>query len=178
VRRFETGQYYHVFNRGNHKDVIFRDNDDRKYFLSKLDEFCERDDISIHVYCLMDNHYHLVLGQQGHVALPVIMRSFIAGYVHTYNRKYGTVGGLFQGRFKAKHVYDEGYMAQVSRYIHLNPHPFDDYRKYRWSSCSQYTTVQPGICEVGPVLDCFGGSKTSYAIFMGKAGYYGERDKS
>jgi putative transposase len=164
-----------VFNRGNHKDVIFRDIADRKYFLSKLDEFCERDRISINVFCLMDNHFHLVLRQDGLTALPATMRSFLAGYVRMYNRRYGTVGSLFQGRFNAKHVYDEGYLAQVSRYIHLNPHPFADYRKYRWSSYREYAESVPGICDVGPVLDCFGGSKTSYGIYVEKVVSSGER---
>ncbi len=172
-RSFSKG-FYHVFSRGNHKDVIFRDKADRRHFLSKLDQFCDRDGLGIIAYCLMDNHFHLLLRQTGPRPVTVAMRSLLAGYARRYNSKYGTVGSLFQGRFQAKPVGDEGYLVSVSRYIHLNPHPFNDYRKYRWSSYAEYVTGRPGFCQPGPVLDLFGGSTTSYAIYVEKAASYGD----
>jgi putative transposase len=167
-RNFVSGCYYHIYGRGHHKDAIFRDNGDRRYFLSKLDEFCERDGITVVAYCLLDNHFHLLLRQDAHLSISVMMRSLLAGFVRAYNKKHGTAGVLFQGRFQAKLVHDEDYLVHLSRYIHLNPHPFANYRTYPWSSYREYIG-KPGMCEVGPVLDALGGSKDSYAIYVEKA---------
>ena len=168
-RTFQPGTFHHIFARGNHKDVIFREAPDRRHFLNKLDEFCDRDLISIIAYCLMDNHFHLILRQNGPVPISRAMRSLLAGYTRMYNPKYGTVGSLFQGRFGSREVRDEYDLIRLSRYIHLNPAPFLDFRTYLWSSYRQYTDSVVGICDVGPVLDWFAGSKVSYAIFVEKS---------
>jgi putative transposase len=102
------------------------------------------------------------------------MRSLLLGYARRYNAKYGTSGALFQGRFRAKLVHDEAYLTHLSRYIHLNPDPFADYRKYRWSSYRQYANGSAGISDPGPVMDLFDGSKTSYATYVAKAASPGE----
>jgi putative transposase len=166
-RRWAT-DHYHVYNRGFQRSAIFHDNRDRTWFLSKLDEFCQRDEQVLLAYCLMDNHYHLALWQRGDIPLSKTMQSLLAGYTQHYNHRYGTTGTLFQGRFAAKPIWDEGAMANLTRYIHLNPHPYFDYQTYRWSSYRQYSQPRPGIAEVGPVLDTFGGSRTSYTIFCEK----------
>ncbi len=173
-RAFSEDQIYHVFSRGVHKDVIYKDNSDRVYFLSKLDEYCERDNITVLAYCLMDNHFHLALRQDGRLPLSKSLRSLLIGYARRYNAKYGTSGALFQGRFRAKLVHDEQYLIRLSAYIHLNPAPFADYRRYRWSSYRQYVSPKSGFCDPGPVLDLLGGSTTSYAIYVEKAVSYEE----
>jgi putative transposase len=171
-RRFMDGNYYHVFQRGNHKDVVFREVPDRVRFLSKLDEYCDRDQQSLIAYCLMDNHYHLALRQDGEQPISVTMRSLLQEYAQYYNRKYGTVGSLFQGRFQSRLVdhplYNPWHLARLSRYIHRNPLPFADFAKYRWSSYRQYVGGGRGACDIRPVLELFGG-KASYATFCAKA---------
>jgi REP element-mobilizing transposase RayT len=167
-RRFEPGTHYHVYGRGNNRNIIFRDNVDRRHFMSKLEEYCERDEVQLLAYCLMDNHFHLALKVGPAGGLTRMMRSLLSGFATRYNRRYGTVGPLFQDSFRAKEVYDEGQMADLTRYIHLNPHPFFDYHSYRWSSYRQYAMGRPGPAEPGLVLDSFGGSKLSYAIFVEK----------
>jgi putative transposase len=162
-RRFMDGSYYHIFQRGNHKDVVFREAPDRLRFLLKLEEFCDRDQQSIIAYCLMDNHYHLALRQDGERPLSQTLRSLLQGYSRFYNSKYGTVGSLFQGRFQSRLVdhplYNPWHLARLSRYIHLA-----DFTRYRWSSYGQYTGGSAGSCDPAPVLELFP-DKASYAMF-------------
>jgi REP element-mobilizing transposase RayT len=148
--------------------MIFRDNPDRLIFLSKLDEYAERRQVSILTYCLMDNHFHLLLRQDGPLPINSMMQPLLTGYVRSHNMKHGLVGRLFQSPYKAKLVHDDTYLCWVSRYIHLNPNPHSDYQTYRWSSFRQFVGEANGICDIGPVLDCFGGSKDSYAIYVKK----------
>lgn len=166
IRSFSQGEIYHVYNRGNHRDMIFRDNPDRVLFLSKLDEYADLYRVGILTYCLMDNHFHVILQQASTHPIGKMMHALATSYVKAHNQKYGLVGRLFQGPYKAKLIPDEGALAWVSRYIHLNPRT--DYATYRWSSYRQFAGRANGICDVGPVLDCFGGSRLSYDIFIRK----------
>lgn len=167
-RRFMDGNYYHIFQRGNHKDVVFREVPDRVRFLSKLEEFCDRDELTLVAFCLMDNHYHLVLRQDGEQPISRTMRSLLQGYAQYYNTRYGTVGSLFQGRFQSVLIdhplYNPWHLARVTRYVHRNPLPFTDFTRYRWSSYRQYTIGVAGTCDTQPVLEIFGDGN-SYAMF-------------
>jgi REP element-mobilizing transposase RayT len=168
------GNYYHIYGRGNHRDVVFREVPDRVRFLSKLEEYCDRDQQSIIAYCLMNNHYHLALRQDGERPLSATLRSLLQGYAQFYNRKYGTVGSLFQGRFQSKLVdhplYNPWHLARLTRYIHRNPLSFGDFERYRWSSYREYVAEarggreSPGLCDLQPVMELFG-DKASYATF-------------
>jgi putative transposase len=164
-QRFYQGSAYHIYNRGNHREHIFRDNDDRRYFLAKLDEFTERDSLQVLAYCLMDNHFHLLLRQDGDVPVTRTMHSLLAGYVKRTNYKYGLVGRLFQGPYQARFVRDSQHLAIVSRYIHRNPLNFTDIRTYRWSSYRQYVGSRSGIANPLPVLNLFDGDY-SYGTFV------------
>jgi putative transposase len=163
-QRFYRGSDYHIYDRGNHREHVFRDNDDRRYFLSKLDEFSERDCVQVLAYCLMDNHFHLLLRQNGDVSVAHLMRSLLTGYVRRTNHKYGLVGHLFQGPYQARYVGDREHLDRVSRYIHRNPLKFTDLRTYRWSSYRQYLGAK-GFADTAPVLAHFE-SEHSYATFV------------
>jgi putative transposase len=148
-------------------------------FLSKLEEYCERDNQSVIAYCLMDNHYHLALQQKGQTSLSHTMRSLLVGYVKAYNHRYATAGVLFQGRFMAKQIdnplYNPWHLARVTRYIHRNPLPFADLRTYLWSSYRQFMGEAPGICEIEQVMELFL-SKDDYAIFVAESPSYDQGD--
>jgi REP element-mobilizing transposase RayT len=167
-RYFYIGSDYHIYNRGNHREPVFRDNEDRRYFLSKLDEYCARDNIVLLAYCLMDNHFHLLVRQQGAVTVEHMMRSLKASFVIRTNKKYGLVGHLFQGRYQSKFIKNENHLAVASRYIHRNPAAFTDMRTYRWSSYRNYLGSRAGLANTGPVLSLFD-SKDSYAMFVESA---------
>jgi putative transposase len=119
-RSFPAGGFYHVYNRGNDRQAIFREPDNYFYFLRLLRHHLVEHNIEIIAYCLMPNHYHLLvhLNAEG---LSRRMKSFSVAYTKAMNQRFSRVGSLFQGRFQAKRVEDEAYLLHLTRYIHLNP---------------------------------------------------------
>lgn len=139
------GAFYHVINRGNARQPIFRDDIDRKQFLKILSQSVEIYKTVIHGFVLMENHYHLLVETPlGNLAES--MRYFTITYTSYFNRRHQRVGHLFQGRYKSVLIEQEKYLAAVSQYIHLNPVKTDklsikpaarqlEYlRGYSWSS--------------------------------------------
>ena len=135
------GAFYHVTSRGNEQKDIFKSNIDREKFLSYLVSAGEKYGAEIHAYCLMTNHYHLIL-ETPLGNLSQIMKHINSSYTTYFNIKHKRVGHLLQGRYKAILVEADAYAAELSRYIHLNPVragmvklPED----YRWTSYRFYT---------------------------------------
>ena len=114
------GAFYHVTSRGNARKAIFRSNRDREKFLSYLESAHDRYGATIHVYCLMDNHYH-VLVETPLGNLSKILHHINGAYTTYFNTKRKRSGHLFQGRYKAILVEKDSYCKELSRYIHLNP---------------------------------------------------------
>ncbi|MBC7093690.1 transposase [Candidatus Bipolaricaulota bacterium] len=130
------GATYHVTSRGNAGQPIFLDAQDRTAFLEVLADVVARFRWHCHAYCLMDNHYHLVL-ETPEANLSRGMRQLNGVYTQRFNRRHGRSGHLLQGRFKAILVEKESHLLEVARYVVLNPvragevrHP----RQWRWSS--------------------------------------------
>ncbi len=130
------GAYYHVINRGNGGERIFTSKRDHEKFLECLAVLHERFGVNIHSYCLMSNHYHLLI-ETPQANLSAAIQWLNVSYAIWFNKKHKRHGHLFQGRFKAILVDADEYLTQVSCYIHLNPvkagitsNPQD----YRWSS--------------------------------------------
>jgi len=114
------GAVYHVSSRGNRREDIFVDDEDRQSLLEVVALALSRFDAEALAYCLMDNHYHFVLHtRQGNLSL--LMRHINGVYTQTYNRRHHRVGHLFQGRFKAILVDRDAYLLEVCRYVDLNP---------------------------------------------------------
>ena len=130
------GAYYHVMNRGAGRQNIFANDDHRLIYLALLGETRSMYRAEIHAYCLMDNHYHLLLSTpDGN--LNRVMRHINGVYTQRYNRLTNTDGPLFRGRYKAILVDADAYLLSVSRYIHLNPVEAGITKKphqYIWSS--------------------------------------------
>ena len=115
-----AGALYHVTSRGDGKEDIFLDDNDREMFLDVLAEVNERFNWSVHSYCLMDNHYHLLIETpDGNLAKS--MRHLNGVYTQRINRKHKRVGHVFQGRYKAIIIQKETYLLELARYIVLNP---------------------------------------------------------
>jgi len=130
------GAFYHVTSRGNAQQDIFLDDEDRQRFLSVLEQVVSRFHLRLHAYCLMDNHYHLVLETpQGN--LSSALRHLNGLYTQAFNRRHDQVGHVLQGRFKAILVDRDSYLLELCRYVVLNPVRAKMNRKpdtYRWSS--------------------------------------------
>lgn len=148
IKLYLANSYYHIYNRGVEKRKIFLDDEDYKVFLSYLKIYLEppkeqektefkinntmfrglkrplnnfNDQIELIAYCLMPNHFHLLIYQKAEKAMEFFMRSLGTKYSQYFNKKYDRVGYLFQGTYKAVLVEKDPYLLHLSRYIHLNP---------------------------------------------------------
>jgi REP element-mobilizing transposase RayT len=115
-----AGALYHVTSRGNRRQAIYLDDRDRRRFLGTLATSVERCSLLCHAYCLMDNHYHLLV-ETPEANLAKAMSCLNGLYAQGFNRRHQRDGHLFQGRYHAKIVEKDGYLLAVSRYIVLNP---------------------------------------------------------
>jgi len=139
------GAIYHVMNRGDRREPIFRDDADRKRFLATLGEACAKTDWQVHALCLMGNHFHLVI-ETPKGNLVAGMKWFLGTYTARFNRRHKLFGHLFSGRYKALLVdaASPGYLRTVCEYVHLNPvrakllAPEQALRDYTWSSYPEY----------------------------------------
>jgi putative transposase len=134
------GAFYHITSRGNERKKVFKSKRDREKFLEYLESATQRYDAVIHVYCLLDNHYHLLL-ETPSGNLSQIMRHINGAYTTYCNVKRKRSGHLFQGRYKAILVDADEYAKELSRYIHLNPVRAEMVatpEEYDWSSYQYY----------------------------------------
>ena len=157
------GAWYHVMNRGAGYRNIFQDDSHRSLFMGLLAEIDRMFRVETHGYCLMDNHYHLLLHTpEGN--LQRAMRHLNGIYTQRYNRSEDTDGPLFRGRYKAILIEPDAYLLNVSRYIHLNPvvagltHLAEH---YQWSSYRAYIGIEslPKWLQTKFVLDMIGNNQ-------------------
>lgn len=141
---FASGEYYHLYNRGNSKQKIFHDVEDYGRFVTLLytcnsennfkmfliegssdkDPYLwERGEaiVSIGAYCLMPNHFHLLITEKEDSGISKFMQKLSTAYVMYYNNKYARTGSLFEGKFKSEHLSIDRYLKYIFSYIHLNP---------------------------------------------------------
>ena len=153
------GALYHVTSRGNDKKDIFRSIKDREKFLSYLSSASERHGAIFHAYCLMSNHFHLMI-ETPEGNLSRIMKHINGSYTTYFNVKHKRAGHLLQGRYKAVLVQADTYAAELSRYIHLNPvrvKMVPSPEEYQWSSCRRYLEgTEPSWLSTSLVLEYFG----------------------
>jgi len=155
------GAFYHVTSRGNERKTVFQSNRDREKYLSYLESAYERYGAVIHVYCLMGNHYHLLL-ETPRGNLSKILHYVNGAYTTYFNIKRSRCGHLFQGRFKGILVDKDEYCKELSRYVHLNPVRAGMVKaplEYRWSSYRYFVgkDKKPKWLATELVLDDFGG---------------------
>ena len=138
-RPWVAGAIYHITNRGNRQEIIFRESIDYIVYLGILKEtlkFYEDDNYKLISYCLMSNHVHLLL-KTGRKDPSFFMRRVNSMYARYFNSKYQYIGHLFQGRYFSNLINNVIELLEVSRYIHLNPvraKMVDSPEKYMWSS--------------------------------------------
>ncbi|MFA5206611.1 MAG: transposase [Lentisphaeria bacterium] len=166
------GALYHVVNRGNRRERVFRSQADYTLFLDRLEQFAKKFDVAVLSYCLMANHFHLFLRTR-QANLSRFMQSLLTSFTVVVNRRDRTSGHLFQGRFSAQLVEGEGHFDTVSRYIHLNPVrtqaarelPLVERRRmlaeFRWSSFPFLVGLAPSPAWLlaAEILDGFGNNR-------------------
>lgn len=172
IKPYVENGYYHIYNRGVNRQVIFFESADYTMFLHlvkiylssprTVHEYFESlklpfkplfenfyQQLTIVSFCLMPNHFHLLVKQKDAKTITHFMRALISKYVHFINKKYNRVGSLFQGTYKGVLITQDYYLLHLSRYIHLNPSelnpkdvpsekPWSTYKDYPYSSYSWY----------------------------------------
>lgn len=139
-RHWYPGAIYHITCRGNRRQEIYRDDQDRRVYLGRLLKAKTDHNCSILSYCLMGNHVHLQV-ETADVAIWKMMKQLNMSYSIYFNRKHDCVGHLFQGRYRSKLIEQDAHNLGVSRYIHLNPveaHIVQRPEDYKWSSYQSY----------------------------------------
>lgn len=146
IKNYDTNTYYHIYNRGVEKRKIFVDDEDYSVFLNLfkryLDDSPTKDNkgreydwfsknVELIAFCLMPNHFHLLLYQIEINAITKLLRAVCSAYTIYFNKKYDRVGALFQGIFKATSINNDTYLLHITRYIHRNPIL---YLRWEWSS--------------------------------------------
>lgn len=155
------GARYHLMSRGDRREAIFADDQDRAQFLRTLGEACAKTGWQVHAYCLMSNHFHAVV-ETPQPNLAAGMRWLLGTYTQRFNGRHQHWGHLFGGRYKAQLI-DEtspGYLVQACNYVHLNPRRAglvperERLEKYGWSSYPAYVrpTLRPTWLRVDRVL--------------------------
>ena len=151
--------FVHVVNRGVLRSPIFFSDRNYEYFLRKTEHALRHNDISLLCYCLMPNHFHLLLHQRSPGAISSFMSDVSNGYVKGINRELDRTGHLFEGKYKMKHITTDEYLLHLSRYIHLNPvraglvvQPQD----WKFSSYREYVNeVLGSFVETSTILGVF-----------------------
>ncbi|MFO0971457.1 MAG: transposase [Candidatus Saccharimonadales bacterium] len=171
--------YYHIYNRGVAKQVIFHDKQDYAVFLNLLKRYLDREPardnkgreydwlhpiLELLAFCLMPNHFHLLVYQVEPEAMTRLLRGVATSYTKHYNKRYRRVGPLFQDRFKASMITSDEYLEHVSRYIHLNPR---DYMQWEYSSLPYYLGAkQAAWVSPQKILDQFKETHSDYLEFV------------
>ena len=118
---FLPNNYYHVYNRGANKENIFFSADNYSYCQKLIEKNVEKMDVTLVAYCLMPNHYHFLIRQDGQIPVSKFVQNLFDSYVQAVNKQQHRQGTLFGGKFKRKHVDKEEYLIYLCRYIHRNP---------------------------------------------------------
>ncbi len=197
IKPYVAGGIYHIYNRGVEKRIVFMDDQDHFVFLKYLREAVSarekgadsgalridkravknfHDRLDIIAYCLMPNHFHLLVKQYDQSCIKEFMQSVMTRYMSYFNKKYSRVGTLWQGIYKASLVNDEPYFLHVSRYIHKNPLDIGKTLLYKFSSYQYFVHMAPpDWLKPALVLDMFRGTRIpmlrydgSYRAFVEK----------
>lgn len=150
IKEYAANEYYHIYSRGVAKQVVFKDDEDYRVFLSLFKRYLSRQPglnprhgiyphfekrIELLAFCLMPTHIHLLIFQKDRTAITDFMRSLMTSYSMYFNKKYQRVGPVFQSRYRASRINHDDYLEHISRYIHLNPR---DWETYAYSSLKYY----------------------------------------
>ncbi len=142
----QVGNFYHIYNRGNNRQLIFFERDNYIYFIRLVRKYLIANSVDIVAYCLMPNHYHFLVYLRDET-LSDAMKLLSLAYTKAINKRFDRSGVLFQGRFQSIHVAETDYLIHLSRYIHLNPVKaklVQQPEEWEFSSYSEYAGLRSG----------------------------------
>jgi len=116
-----SGYPHHVTQRGNRRQTTFFCAEDYQYYLELMSEYTRQSGTEVWAYCLMPNHFHLLVYEKIDGGISIFMKKLSTAYSMYFNNKHNRSGALFEGRFKAKYINDDNYLKYLLSYIHLNP---------------------------------------------------------
>lgn len=172
-KQYAPDEYYHIYNRGNAKQDIFRDQEDFTFFLMRLRQnLFPKEEKNLRLrplppnsfnlvgYCIMPNHFHFLIGQKSDIPTSKLLAKVCTSYSIYYNKKYHRVGHVFQDQFKQVLISSNEYLLWLSAYIHANPltaHLVTNTIDYPWSSYREYVdaTAPNALCQKHIILDQF-----------------------
>lgn len=179
VKRYIDDTYYHIYSRGINKNVTFHDDEDYTVFLGLLRRYLSRgklkngarmpyphfhEGVDLLSYCLMPNHFHLLVYQRHAPVIAQLMKSALTSYGMYFNKKYDRQGPVFQSRYRASIIDQDNYLHHISRYIHLNP---NNWRTYKYSSLAYYLGEKSADwVHPGQILELFGADSQKYLSFI------------
>lgn len=202
IRSFSENSYYHIFNRGVEKRQIFQENQDYqifKYYLfiylqpikSVLTKYPSlplrlqaknlNTELDLISYCLMPNHFHLLLKQVSIDTISKFLKQITNAYTEYFNKKYQRTGALMEGRFKSVLINSDNLLIHTSRYIHLNPFTANlvrNLKNYQWSSYPEYLNdTENNLCKKKIILDQFPSHSQYEQFVLNQANYAKELEK-
>lgn len=154
------GHPHHLIQRGNNRQAIFQDPADYELLLQLLEEHAARQQVAVHAYVLMSNHFHVLATPGNEVGIPLMMQAVGRQYVRHFNRRHGRTGTLWEGRYKSTLIQSERYLLACMVYIDLNPvragmvaqpadYPWSSHRHYVGTQAQRLVTPHPLYWELG-----------------------------
>jgi len=164
---FEIDRYYHIYNRGNNRENIFIEDDNYLYFIKLLKKYLIPI-LDIYSYCLLPNHFHLIVKIKAKKQLPLVIRTgktklyqpfsnMFNAYTKAINKRYARRGSLFQEHLKRKEITDEKYLRSLIIYVNTNPthHGIANYSDYKFSSYRELVTEKSELISKNEVITLF-----------------------
>ena len=176
--KYLDGNYYHIYNRGAHKEKIFFESANYLHLISLFKKYSSQYNVIVVSYCLMPNHYHLILRQKTSGGIGDFLRTTFNAYTQAINKRYNHSGTLFQGQSKSKHLKNNEHCLQAIRYIHCNPvaaHLASSLTEWQFSNFLEWIGLRRGTLADFDLRDKFFKTPRDYEKF---AEEYIEKEKT
>lgn len=166
---YVPGNYYHIYNRGAHRAPIIRQKANYRFLIQRMKMYSLKYKINIVAFCLLPNHYHFLLRQDGRKRAGLLPQHLFNVYTKAYNKRYNHSGTLFQGSFKVKWVDSQDYLLHLCRYIHANPVLHGLVRKpqdWPWSDYAEWAGLRSRTGGDGEFVNAHFPAPGAYAAFV------------
>jgi REP element-mobilizing transposase RayT len=166
---FIKGGIYHLYNRGPGKHNLFFEDYNYQYVICRMTTYSPSLKVTIIAYCLMPNHYHLLVRQDDEIPVAELPKRVFGGYSRAVNKRYGWSGTIFEGRYQAKMVSTSSHLCHLCRYIHANPVKdglVDEIDEWPYSNYPEWVGKRKSALVNREFIDDLFGSSTNYEEFV------------